>query len=54
MRYRVLTAGAVLLTWLVIYLLDFTKSPIAFLIPLAVLAFFQMGEKRLSKYLNHK
>jgi hypothetical protein len=52
MKYRLVTAGAVLVTWIVVYLLNLTDNALTFLIPLAVLAFFQIGEKHLSKYFN--
>ena len=54
MKYRFLTAGAVILTWLFVYLLDLTENGFALLIPLAVLAFFQINEKRMSKYFKRK
>ena len=46
MAYRIATAGAVLLAWLAIYLLGFTNNSYAFLIPLAVLAAFQINEMK--------
>ena len=46
MTYRIATAGAVLLAWLAIYLLGFTNNSYAFLIPLAVLAAFQINEMK--------
>lgn len=46
MTYRFATAGAVLLAWLIIYLLGLTSNSYAFLIPLAVLATFQINEMR--------
>lgn len=46
MAYRIATAGAVLLAWLAIYLLGFTSNSYAFLIPLAVLATFQVNEMK--------
>jgi hypothetical protein len=52
MKYRLITGGAVLLTWLVLYFLHMTSKGYSVLIPVAVLAFFQMNEKRLSKYFN--
>ena len=54
MAYRIATAGAVLFAWLAIYLLGFTNNSYAFLIPLAVLAFFQINEKRMSKYFDRR
>jgi hypothetical protein len=52
MRYRFLTVGAVLLTWVVIYFLDLTDNWAAVLIPVAVLAIFQINEKRIRKSLR--
>jgi hypothetical protein len=52
--YRLATAAAVLFTWFLISLLGITSHPFAFLIPLAVLAFFQQNEKWMSKYFNRK
>jgi len=49
MKYRILTAGAVIVTWIVVYFLDLTTNSAIFLIPLAVLAFFQLGEKRMKR-----
>jgi len=46
MAYRFATAGAVLLAWLAIYFLGFTSNSYAFLIPLAVLAIFQINEMK--------
>lgn len=46
MTYRFVTAAFVLSTWVVIYLLGFTGNPYAFLIPLAVLATFQINEMK--------
>ena len=46
MTYRIATAGAVLFAWLVIHLLGFTSNSYAFLIPLAVLATFQINEMK--------
>ena len=54
MKYRLITVSAVLLAWLVIYLLGFTGNALAFLFPGAVLAFFQIGEKRYLKSFNGK
>jgi hypothetical protein len=54
MKYRFVTAGAVLLAWLVLYLLSLTDNAIAILIPIAVLAFFQIGEKRYLKKFSGK
>lgn len=54
MKYRFLTAGAVILTWLVVYLLNLTDNEFALLIPLTVLAFFQIYEKRMSKYFDRR
>lgn len=49
MKYRFITAGAVLLTWLFIYLLNLTSNWFAILIPVVVLAIFQINEKRIRK-----
>lgn len=46
MTYRIATAGAVLFAWLIIHLLGFTSNSYAFLIPLAVLATFQINEMK--------
>ena len=46
MTYRFVTAAVVLSTWVVIYLLGFTGNSYAFLIPLAVLAAFQINEMK--------
>jgi hypothetical protein len=54
MRYRFLTAGAVLAAWLVIYVLGLTQNAIVTLIPIGVLAFFQIGEKRYLRKLSSK
>jgi hypothetical protein len=54
MKYRFITAGAVLLTWLALYLLNLTDNVIAVFIPIAVLAFFQIGEKRYLRILSGK
>lgn len=52
MAYRIATAGAVLLAWLAIYLLGFTSNSYAFLIPLAVLATFQVNEMKKRRNLS--
>lgn len=52
MKYRFLTAGAVLLTWVVIYFLGLTGNTFVIFIPIAVLAFFQINEKRLRRYFS--
>lgn len=44
MTYRIATAGAVLFAWLINHLLGFTSNSYAFLVPLAVLATFQINE----------
>ena len=54
MKFRFLTAGAVLATWLLIYSLGLTKNALATLIPIAVLAFFQIGEKSYLRNLSGK
>jgi hypothetical protein len=54
MKYRFITVGAVLLTWLVIFILGITDNAFAFLVPGAVLAFFQIGEKRYLRKLSGK
>jgi hypothetical protein len=54
MRYRFLTAGAVLAVWMVIYSLGLTQNALVTLIPIGVLGFFQIGEKRYLRKLSGK
>ena len=54
MKYRFVTAAAVLFTWLFLYLIGLTSNSYALFVPLAVLAFFQIGEKRISKHFSPK
>ena len=54
MKFRVITVGAVMVAWLCIYLLDLIQNPIVTLLPIAVLAFFQIGEKRYLSKLSGK
>jgi hypothetical protein len=54
MKFRVITAGSVLAAWLFIYLLGLVQNPLVTLIPIAVLAFFQIGETRYLKNLSGK
>ncbi|CAB4567178.1 MAG: hypothetical protein F2555_02465 [Actinobacteria bacterium] len=49
MMYRILTAGAIAISWVLIYILDLTGKPYIFFIPLAILAIFQVSEKRSKK-----
>jgi uncharacterized membrane protein YgaE (UPF0421/DUF939 family) len=49
MKYRFITGGAVLLAWVLVYLLNLTNNWFAILIPVAVLAVFQIKEKRIRK-----
>jgi hypothetical protein len=52
MKYRFVTAGAVVLAWVIIFQLNLTRNGFSFLIPVAVLALFQLGEKRIGKYFD--
>lgn len=54
MKYRLITAGAVLATWLLIYSLGLSKNGFVTLFPIAVLAFFQIGEKSYLRNLSGK
>jgi hypothetical protein len=54
MKFRVITASAVLVAWLCIYLLGLIQNPIITFLPMGVLAFFQIGEKRYLRNLNGK
>jgi hypothetical protein len=49
MMYRILTAIAIAISWAFIYLLDLTGKPYIFLVPLLILAIFQISEKRSKK-----
>jgi hypothetical protein len=49
MMHRILTASAIAISWVFIYLLDLTGKPYIFFIPLAILAIFQISEKRSKK-----
>ena len=54
MKYRLLTGCAVLFTWIGLFLLNLTDNGFAILIPVAVLAFFQIGEKRYLKNFSNR
>jgi len=54
MRYRFLTVCAVAATWLLIFSLGLAKNAIVTMIPIAVLAFFQIGENRYLRKLSGK
>lgn len=54
MKYRFLTAGAVLATWMLIYSLGLVKNGLVTLLPIAVLAIFQIGEKSYFRNLSGK
>jgi hypothetical protein len=55
-KYRLVTAGAILLAWIPIYLLGQENNDLIRLFPLALLALFQIGEKQIrdkfNKFLN--
>jgi hypothetical protein len=51
-KYRLVTAVGIALTWPLIYMLNLEDSENAYLIPIAALAFFQIGEKRIRKIFN--
>ena len=54
MKYRLLTGCAVLFTWIGLFLLNLADNGFAILIPVAVLAFFQIGEKRYLKNFSNR
>jgi hypothetical protein len=49
MKYRILTALAIAVSWMLIYVLDLKGKPFIFFVPLAILASFQISEKRFKK-----
>jgi len=51
-KYRLVTAVGIALTWPLIYVLNLDDNENAGLIPIAALAFFQIGEKRIRKIFN--
>lgn len=52
MFYRAVTAAAILITGLIIYLLNLNERSWIYLAPLLILAIFQMSENKLRKIKN--